>query len=91
MHESLAEAFAGKLAERVAALVPGNGMDAKSTIGPLIESMAVQKVYEHVEDARSKGARVVTGGEVLRENGMARGNFYAPTVLLGVRPEMPPK
>jgi succinate-semialdehyde dehydrogenase/glutarate-semialdehyde dehydrogenase len=88
VHASLAEAFADKLAARAAALVPGDGMDAASTIGPLIENAAVQKVHTHVEDARSKGATVVTGGEVLRENGMARGNFYAPTVLLGVRPEM---
>lgn len=88
VHESLADAFANKLAERARTLVPGDGLQSSSTIGPLIEPAAVQKVYEHVEDARARGAHVVVGGEILRQNGMDRGNFYAPTVLYGVTDEM---
>ncbi len=88
VHESVSHAFAEKLAERARMLVPGNGIDDASTIGPLIEPAAVQKVIEHVEDARAKGARVVAGGAVLVANELRNGNFYAPTVLYGITPDM---
>lgn len=88
VQESVARAFADKLAARARALVPGNGIDEASTIGPLIEPVAVQKVVAHVEDARSKGAQVLVGGAILDTDGLRNGNFYAPTVLYGVTPEM---
>src|SRR5439155_21228661 len=53
-------------------------------IGPLIHERQVRNVEAHVEDARSRGARVLTGGTRLPD---LRVNFYAPTVLPDVNHE----
>jgi succinate-semialdehyde dehydrogenase / glutarate-semialdehyde dehydrogenase len=80
VHESIAEAFAKRLAERMGALKLGRGTDDRVDVGPLIDERQRTKVAELVDDARSRGARVLLGGERVGD----RGYFYAPTVLAGV-------
>jgi succinate-semialdehyde dehydrogenase/glutarate-semialdehyde dehydrogenase len=79
-HESVAEEFAGRLAERMGALTVGKGTTKGVDVGPLISGTAREGVHELVEDAVGRGARVLTGGEVLP----GRGFFYSPTVLADV-------
>jgi succinate-semialdehyde dehydrogenase/glutarate-semialdehyde dehydrogenase len=74
------DAFAEKLAKKVAELSVGNGFDKGVTIGPLIEEAAIEKVEAHIADAVSKGATVVAGGKRVEGNG----TFFEPTVLKGV-------
>ncbi|WP_108259581.1 NAD-dependent succinate-semialdehyde dehydrogenase [Mangrovicoccus ximenensis] len=78
------DAFAAKLAARLAELKVGDGMEDDTTFGPLIDAAAVAKVEEHIADARAKGAAVLTGGKP-HELG---GTFFEPTVLTGVTQEM---
>jgi len=80
VHESLAEEFAKRMAERMGALKVGPGSDPDTDVGPLIDSDQREKVAELVADADERGARVLIGGEKVGE----RGYFYAPTVLSGV-------
>lgn len=84
VHESVYDAFAQKLVTAVARLQPGDGLNKDSTQGPLIDDDAVKKVEEHVNDAKSKGAKVLTGGQ--RHH--LGGRFYEPTVLADVTNEM---
>ena len=76
--------FAEKLAETVKAMKVGDGLEKDTKIGPLIDDKAVAKVEEHVQDAVSKGAKVVYGGK----RGDGPGSFYIPTVLTGVTHDM---
>ena len=76
----IAEAFAQAYAERVKALRVGDPLSEETDIGPLVNEQALRKVQSHVEDALSRGASLVVGGE-------AKGLFFAPTVLLGVKPD----
>lgn len=78
------DAFASKLAAKVKAMAVGDGFEKGVVIGPLIDEQAIAKVEEHIEDALSKGARVVTGGK--RRDGT--GTFFTPTVLTGVDSSM---
>ncbi|QNH04753.1 NAD-dependent succinate-semialdehyde dehydrogenase [Pseudomonas sp. B11D7D] len=78
------DAFVARLAERVAELTIGDGFSADVKLGPLINERAVQKVEDHVQDALSKGARLVQGGE---RHPLGHG-FFLPTVLAGVTAEM---
>jgi succinate-semialdehyde dehydrogenase/glutarate-semialdehyde dehydrogenase len=80
VHESLAEEFAGRMAERMGALKVGRGTDPDTDVGPLIDEAQRAKVDELVADASERGARVLLGGEPTGE----RGYFYAPTVLTDV-------
>ena len=76
------DAFAEKLAARVAQLRIGDGLESGTEIGPLINPDAATKVSEHIEDAKSKGARVIHQG------GAPDGNFYPPVLLADVTAEM---
>ena len=76
--------FAQRLAERVKALRVGNGRDNGVVIGPLIDGNAVTKVIEHIENAEALGAQILTGGQ----RHALGGNFFEPTVLINVTPEM---
>jgi succinate-semialdehyde dehydrogenase / glutarate-semialdehyde dehydrogenase len=84
VQDSVYEAFAAKLTEKVRKLKVGNGMDPGVTIGPLIDDNAVAKVEEHIEDAVSKGARVVLGGK----RHALGGRFFEPTVIADVNDSM---
>jgi len=74
------DAFAEKLARKVAALSVGDGFDKGTTIGPLIEEAAIDKVEAHIADAVSKGATVIAGGRRIE----GKGTFFQPTVLKDV-------
>lgn len=76
--------FAEKLAAKLATLKVGDGMDADTVFGPLIDAKAVEKVQEHVDDATAKGATVVMGGKPHALGG----TFYEPTVITGVTQDM---
>jgi acyl-CoA reductase-like NAD-dependent aldehyde dehydrogenase len=81
VHQSLYPAFLDACAEKSRKLRVGNGMDEASDIGPMIHERQVRVVESQVEDARQRGARVVTGGMRLRDLGRT---FFAPTVLADV-------
>ncbi|CAI3791517.1 Glutarate-semialdehyde dehydrogenase [Pseudomonas sp. MM221] len=78
MQDGVYDAFAQKLAAAVAKLKIGNGLEDGTTTGPLIDGKAVAKVQEHIEDAVSKGAKVLSGGKLIE------GNFFEPTILVDV-------
>jgi succinate-semialdehyde dehydrogenase / glutarate-semialdehyde dehydrogenase len=78
------ERFAAALAAAAAALPVGNGLEAQTRIGPLIDDKAVLKVEQHVTDAKRKGAKVLLGGQ----RAPGGGAFYLPTVLTDVLPGM---
>ncbi len=78
------DAFAEKLAAKVASLPVGNGADDGVVFGPLINDAAVKKVTRHIADATRKGAKVALGGKPHALGG----TFYEPTVLMGVTSDM---
>ncbi len=84
VQDSVYDAFAAKLAEKVAQLKVGNGLTPGVTIGPLIDTAAVAKVQEHIDDAIGHGARVVAGGRAHALGGL----FFEPTILADVTTAM---
>jgi succinate-semialdehyde dehydrogenase/glutarate-semialdehyde dehydrogenase len=80
VHESVAEEFARRLAERMGAMKVGRGTDEKVDVGPLIDAKQRTKVDELVQDAVGRGAKVLLGGAALD----GRGYFFEPTVLTAV-------
>ena len=80
VHESVAGAFAEKLAARIGELKVGRGTEPGVRVGPLIDDDQRGKVAELVDDAVGKGARVLCGGERLD----GPGYFFQPTVVTDV-------
>jgi succinate-semialdehyde dehydrogenase / glutarate-semialdehyde dehydrogenase len=73
---------------RTEALVLGSGLDSRTTMGPLIDAAAVDRVEEQVKDALKRGATLVTGGERASVPGCDGGNFYEPTIIADATAEM---
>lgn len=82
VQDKVHDAFVEKLAARVSALVVAPATDPAAQIGPMINARAVEKIERHVNDAVSRGARVVTGGKRIRSERCPGPNYFAPTVLV---------
>jgi len=78
------DAFTEKLTEAVRKLRVGDGLKGETDQGPLIDAKALAKVENHIADAKSKGAKVITGGK----RHALGGTFYEPTVLTDVSRDM---
>lgn len=81
------EEFTRKLAVAVRKLQVGNGAAPDVQIGPLINQAALEKVERLVEDAKTKGAQVLAGGQSVPVAG-GNGCFFPPTILTDVTREM---
>jgi succinate-semialdehyde dehydrogenase/glutarate-semialdehyde dehydrogenase len=82
VQDGVYEAFAAKLAAAAKAMKVGPGTEPGVVQGPLINTAAVAKVEEHIEDAVRRGAKILAGG---RRHALG-GNFFEPTVLAEVPP-----
>lgn len=85
VHRSVYDKFVQMVLDVVKTFHVGDGFGEKTTHGPLIHGRAVAKVAEHVEDAVSKGAKVLHGGERLPNLGP---NFFGLTILRDMKPGM---
>ncbi|MGY2489228.1 NAD-dependent succinate-semialdehyde dehydrogenase [Cupriavidus sp. CP313] len=88
VQDKVHDAFVDKLAARVGALVVAPATNPAAQIGPMINARAVDKIERHVKNAVSRGARVVVGGERIRNEQCPGPNYYAPTVLVDVDASM---
>ena len=82
--DSVYDAFAAKLTDKVKGFKVGAGTEPGVVIGPLIDEAGLRKVEEHVADALAKGAKIRIGGKPHERGGL----FFQPTVLTDVTPEM---
>ncbi|MCB9840265.1 MAG: NAD-dependent succinate-semialdehyde dehydrogenase [Phycisphaeraceae bacterium] len=87
VHERVFAEFAQRLRAQVAALKVGPGTHDGVQIGPLIDDAAVEKVASHVANAKSKGAKVTVGGDLVKVPDHAN-RFFAPTLIEDANPEM---
>jgi succinate-semialdehyde dehydrogenase / glutarate-semialdehyde dehydrogenase len=83
--QSLVSEFETRLKEQVGSLVIGDPLDPKTQIGPLAKKQFVDEIDSQVQRSLAMGARLVAGGKRIE----GPGNFYAPTVLADVTPDMP--
>ena len=90
VHDEVADVFTERFVAAMAALSVGDPFDPATEVGPLINAAAVDGIEAQVEDARSKGAAILCGGErVVGPGGPDRpGCFYRPTVITGIVPGM---
>lgn len=80
VHNSVRQAFTDGMVRYAEQLKVGNGLDADTRMGPLANPRRLTALAEVMQDAKAKGAEVLTGGERLSGDG----NFFAPTILANV-------
>jgi succinate-semialdehyde dehydrogenase/glutarate-semialdehyde dehydrogenase len=84
VQSDVADEFTTKLQAAIEALSIGDGFAEGVTIGPLVSVTAVGEMVEFMDDARAKGANIVTGG-----NKHKLGHcFYEPTLVTGITEDM---
>ena len=84
VHEAIYEPFVAALVAEVRAFTIGDPLDERTYIGAITRAAHLGVLKRQVADAVRKGARLVTGGDVIRR----AGNWFAPTVLAEVTPSM---
>ena len=81
---SIYNVFAQKLADSVKKVKVGDGLDAETVLGPLINQKAILQVQENIADTTAKGAKILLGGDVSQ----SAENFINPTIVTGATKEM---
>ena len=80
----VAKEFTERFIHNAERLQVGDPMMIESDIGPLVNKDALENISSMVDDAKKKGAHILTGGEQIGN----KGYFYKPTILAGLTPEM---
>ena len=88
VHRSIVDPFVEEFKNRVSRMRAGSGFEKGVSIGPLVNSTALEKVERQVTNALDKGATLICGGCRLMDDNLDKGYFYAPTILNHVTPEM---
>jgi succinate-semialdehyde dehydrogenase/glutarate-semialdehyde dehydrogenase len=83
--EKIADKFLEKFQAALTALIPGDPMDEKTTLGPLSTESALVDLLKQVNGAVSKGAKVLMGGKRIDRPG----SFMQPTILTDIKPDNP--
>ncbi len=88
VHETIFDSFVEKFIAAAKKLEVGDPMKPESNMGPKANRNELEKVVQLVDEARTQGANVLTGGAPLREGKYARGYWYPPTVITNVQSNM---
>jgi succinate-semialdehyde dehydrogenase/glutarate-semialdehyde dehydrogenase len=86
VHKDVEKKFTEAAVEEAKKLKLGNGLDSDTQIGPMFEKKAMENTIGLVEDARKRGAKILTGGK--RSDRFEKGYFFEPTVLGNINGEM---
>ncbi|KAH8762376.1 succinate-semialdehyde dehydrogenase [Hyaloscypha finlandica] len=85
VQKGIHDAFVEKLLKKMSKLKIGSGLDPSVTHGPLVNRAGVTKTRQHIDDALSKGAKLVVGGKVRDD---LDGYFIEPALITGAKQNM---
>ncbi len=85
VHKDIEKRFIEVAVEEAKKLKMGNGLDEGVVVGPMFEKKAMDGTQALIDDAKGKGAKVLTGGG--KAKSFSKGYFFEPTVLSGLSPD----
>lgn len=88
VHESVKEELEEKLLKQMSQLKLGDGLDESVDVGPVINRSSLEKIDEYVKIGIKEGAKLLSGGKIVNDEELSKGNFYAPTLFTDVKPHM---
>ena len=80
--------FIERLANAAKKLIVGNGLNERTQVGPVITSSHRESIHGFTERAIKEGGKVICGGKILTGGDFDKGNFYEPTIISGIKPNM---
>jgi acyl-CoA reductase-like NAD-dependent aldehyde dehydrogenase len=87
VHQSVADQVVEKIAERAKKMTPGDPLDPKTRMSPVISQEQLDRVLGYIEAGSREGAQLVTGGKRASYNGGEGGYWIEPTIFDQVKPE----
>jgi acyl-CoA reductase-like NAD-dependent aldehyde dehydrogenase len=88
VHEDIADALVEKVVTLSRKVAVGDPLNPETQVGAIISQAHQEKIAAYVRDAVASGAKLALGGEAVQHPGLP-GDFFAPTVVTNVRPDMP--
>jgi aldehyde dehydrogenase (NAD+) len=85
--ENVADEVVERLVEGIGTLVVGDGLDPKTTVGPIVNAKQLERIHSYTGIGIEEGARLVVGGVKL-EDSPEGGFFYSPTLFDHATPDM---
>jgi aldehyde dehydrogenase (NAD+)/betaine-aldehyde dehydrogenase len=82
VHESLYDRFVEQFVAKAKQLKVGDPLDKSSHLGPLISPERIALMESFVESAKRDGGKILAGGHRLTDGALAKGNYFAPTVIV---------
>ena len=87
-HKKIVKKFTDLLVKRTQSLKLGDGLQAKTDVGPLVNESQRTKVHNYVQIGKNEGAKLLIGGNYVTGKNCKNGSFYQPTVFGDVAPKM---
>lgn len=87
VHDKVHDQVIEKIAERAKKMTPGDPLDPKTRMSPLVSQEQLDRVMGYIETGTREGARLVTGGKRAAYNGAENGFWVEPTIFDQVKPE----
>jgi acyl-CoA reductase-like NAD-dependent aldehyde dehydrogenase len=81
VHESVKDELLGRMLDRAAKMRPGDPLDPKTRLGPVISEEQMRRVLDYIEKGRDEGANVLVGGGRAQYDGADRGFWVQPTIF----------
>ncbi|MFJ5769406.1 aldehyde dehydrogenase family protein [Psychrobacillus sp. NPDC093180] len=88
VHKDVKSELESMLLAQMEKLTIGDGLDEAVKIGPVINKQALEKIHSYTKIGQEEGAKLLAGGHVLDDGGLANGNYYAPTLFTDVTSNM---
>jgi len=88
VHEDIYDRFLEEAVKAFENIKVGLPWEEDTVMGSQINSTQLKKILNYVEIGKQEGARVATGGYQIKENGLEKGNFMKPTILVDVKNSM---
>ncbi|HEY7030862.1 MAG TPA: aldehyde dehydrogenase family protein [Thermomicrobiales bacterium] len=88
VHRKVQTELVDRLVARAGGMRLGDGLDETVDIGPVVSEGQLNTIHDYVEIGRREGARIATGGAVVREGALSRGYFHQPTIFDNARADM---
>jgi betaine-aldehyde dehydrogenase len=88
LEESIYDQFIASLTAKAKKIKVGSGSDENSQMGPIVSEAHMNKILSYIQIGKEEGAKLIVGGNRIKEEGMDKGYFVEPTIFVDTTPDM---
>ncbi|WP_286197649.1 aldehyde dehydrogenase family protein [Bacillus sp. ISL-34] len=88
LEESIYDQFIASLTAKAKKIKVGSGSDEESQMGPIVSEAHMNKILSYIQIGKEEGAKIIVGGNRIKEEGLDKGYFVEPTIFVDTTPDM---